>query len=103
MIQRYSSSKFLPKRRSLIGSINSWFGIGRCRGGFTAKIHTTCNNKGKPLRFILTGGEVADCLKAEELFDNFDAKKVEAVLADKGYDADYIVAAIDTKLRSKSG
>ncbi len=40
-------------------------------------------------------------MKATELLDDFDSKKVEAVLADKGYDADYIVAAIGNNISAE--
>lgn len=53
------------------------------------------------MRFILTGGEVSDCLKAMELLDDFDSKKVEAVLADKGYDADYLVEEIESGISAE--
>ena len=43
------------------------------------------------MRFILTGGQVADCKQALALLDGLTA---EAVLADKGYDADYIVETV---------
>ena len=39
---------------------------------------------GRPLRFILTAGQVGDVLAAPALLDGFRA---EAVLADKAYDA----------------
>ncbi len=86
------------------GALKKWRAraLGRSRGGFTAKIHTTCNNHGKPLRFILTGEEVSDCLKATELLNDFASEKVEAVIADKGYDADYIVSAIENDLSSEA-
>jgi transposase len=44
------------------------------------------------LRFILTGGQRNDCTQALQLLENFRA---EAVPADKGYDADYIVQAAE--------
>lgn len=43
------------------------------------------------MRFILTGGQAADCKQALALLDGLAA---DAVLADKGYDADYIVEAV---------
>jgi len=46
---------------------------------------------GNPLRFILTGGEQSDYKQALNLLDKQDAS---FVLADKGYDADYIIEAI---------
>ena len=42
------------------------------------------------MRFILTGGQRNDCTQALELLNGIKAK---AVLADKGYDANYIVDA----------
>jgi transposase len=48
---------------------------------------------GNPLRWILTGGEVADITQAPALIEGFDA---QAVVADKGYDADTLVALINT-------
>ncbi len=65
--------------------------LGRSRGGFTTKIHALCDALGNPVRFILTGGERHDCTQALALIEGL---KPEAVLADKGYDADYIVEAV---------
>ena len=65
--------------------------LGRSRGGFTTKIHAACDALGNPLRFYLTAGQRSDYLKALDLIEGFEIK---ALLADKGYDADYIVAAI---------
>jgi transposase len=45
------------------------------------------------LRFILTGGERNDCTQALALLENI---KGEALLADKGYDANYIVEAAES-------
>ena len=68
--------------------------LGRCRGGFTTKIHAACDSHGKPLRFILTAGPCSDYTPALALLEGLPAK---AVLADKGYDADYLVEAIRQK------
>jgi transposase len=46
---------------------------------------------GNPMDFILTEGERADCTQALQLLEG---KSGGAVLADKGYDADYIEEAI---------
>lgn len=67
--------------------------MGRSRGGLTTKIHLLCNQLGEPLKFLLTGGQVADCKQAIALLGD---RKAEAVLADKGYDADAIVAHIES-------
>lgn len=42
---------------------------------------------GRPLRFLLTGGEKADCQSALPLLEG---QKTSAVVADKGYDTDAI-------------
>lgn len=49
-----------------------------------------CDSHGNPLKFILTPGQAADCKQALPLLEGWHA---DAVLADKGYDADYIVEA----------
>jgi transposase len=46
---------------------------------------------GNPIHFVLTGGERADC---KEALDLLKGQKAEAVLADKGYDAGYIIEAV---------
>lgn len=43
------------------------------------------------MRFILTAGQASDYTQALALLENM---KAEAVLADKGYDADYVVEAV---------
>ena len=40
-------------------------GIGRSRGGRTTKIHAITDRLCRPIRFILTGGHVPDCIAAE--------------------------------------
>jgi transposase len=66
--------------------------LGRSRGGLTTKIHLLCNGLGQPVDFIVTAGQVADCTQALALLGE---RKAEAVLADKGYDADAIVQHIE--------
>jgi len=41
-----------------------------------------------PIKVIVTKGTTADCTKAEDLIDDIEA---ENLLADRGYDTDYIV------------
>lgn len=65
----------------------------RSRGGLTTQIHLLCNQLGEPLAFLLTGGQVADCTQEIALLSD---RKAVAVLADKGYDADAIVAHIES-------
>ena len=47
---------------------------------------------GNPLRFRLTAGQVADIKEAEALIEGFET---QAVIGDKGYDADALVARIE--------
>jgi transposase len=50
------------------------------------------NELGLPLDFLITGGQVNDCTQAIALLGQH---KAEAVLADKGYDADAIVEHVE--------
>lgn len=62
--------------------------LGRSRGGFGCKIHAVVDALGNPLKFILTGGQVADITQAIPLMEGVPA---QACLADKGYDSDEFV------------
>lgn len=66
--------------------------LGRSRGGFSTKIHATCDSHGNPLRFILTPGQASDHTQAHALLENLQAEA--AILADKGYDSDALVQTI---------
>ena len=57
--------------------------LGRSKGGFSCKVHAACDAHGLPIKFILTGGQAADCTQAIPLLETISA---EAVLADKAYD-----------------
>jgi transposase len=48
---------------------------------------------GNPVRLILTGGQVADVTQGAALIDDI---KVEHVIADKGYDSNALVEAIES-------
>ncbi|WKE49614.1 IS5 family transposase (plasmid) [Gluconobacter oxydans] len=61
--------------------------FGRSRGGFTSKIHARCDNQGRPLGFVLTGGQVSD-YKATDALMNLPVPNPRAMLADRGYDSD---------------
>ena len=58
----------------------------------STKIHTAVDALGNPLRFRLTGGQVADITQAEALIEGLAA---QAVIGDKGYDAVALVARIE--------
>ncbi|WP_212668645.1 IS5 family transposase [Elstera cyanobacteriorum] len=65
--------------------------FGRSRGGFTCKVHARCDNQGRPLGFILTGGEASDYAAVDDLMA-LPVAKPKALLADKGYDGDTVRA-----------
>jgi len=67
--------------------------IGRSRGGLTTKNHLVCDGKGRPLAFVLTGGQVADTSLLIETLSQIRVPgttgrprtRPDRVLADKGY------------------
>ena len=68
--------------------------IGRSRGGLSTKIHATVDALGNPLRWILTGGQAADITQAADLIADLPTT---AVMAEKGYDADALIALIQQR------
>lgn len=60
----------------------------------TTKIHACVEGLGQLARFTLTGGQVHDVTQAQTLIEKIQP---EAVLADKAYDADALLAYIDSK------
>lgn len=60
----------------------------------TTKIHACVEGLGQLARFILTGGQVHDVTQAQALIEQMQPA---AVLADKAYDADALLACIDRK------
>ncbi|EGV27488.1 transposase IS4 family protein [Thiorhodococcus drewsii AZ1] len=59
--------------------------IGRSKGGLSTKIHARTDALGNPTGFYLTGGQASDLVGADHLPVDLE---VEALLADKAYDAD---------------
>jgi transposase len=68
--------------------------LGRSRGGFSTKVHVNTDALGNPLRLLLTAGQASDSPQAIPLLEGFD---FDAVLADRGYDADETLAFIAEK------
>src|SRR6187399_1606308 len=62
--------------------------IGRSRGGRTTKIHALTDSACRPIAFMLTGGQVADCTAGELLLEQLPPASV--LHGDKGYDSDAI-------------
>ncbi|WP_245517719.1 IS5 family transposase [Methylorubrum sp. Q1] len=67
--------------------------IGRSRGGRTTKIHALTDRFCRPLAFLLTGGQVADCKAGALLLER--SPRCRILLADKGYDSDAIRRQIE--------
>jgi transposase len=64
--------------------------MGRSRGGLTSKIHAVVDTNGLPVRLALTAGEAHDNRLAGRLLSRL--KSGTMLLADRGYDADWIRA-----------
>jgi transposase len=62
--------------------------MGRSRGGLTSKIHVVVDRSGLPVRLALTTGEAHDNRLAAKLLSRL--KSGSMLLADRGYDADWI-------------
>jgi len=67
--------------------------IGISRGGRNSKLHALSDGEGRPLRFLLTGGSVADCRAADVLLDDLEPRTI--LLADKAYDSNAILDLIE--------
>src|SRR6202048_3811773 len=64
--------------------------MGRSRGGLSSKIHAVVDNNGLPVQLALTAGEAHDNRLAGKLLSRL--KSGTMLLADRGYDADWIRA-----------
>ncbi|MDR0715254.1 MAG: transposase [Puniceicoccales bacterium] len=56
---------------------------GRTKGGLGSKLHALCDSLGRPVRLLLTAGNVSDAVGVAELLK--DLPKADYSLADKGY------------------
>ena len=65
--------------------------LGRSRGGFGSKVHCVADALGNPIAFTVTGAEQADITQA--LLEKVSG--AQCVTADKGYDSDALVSAIE--------
>jgi transposase len=66
--------------------------MGRSRGGLTSKIHALVDTNGLPVRLALTAGEAHDNRLAGRLLSRL--KSGTMLLADRGYDANWIRALV---------
>lgn len=62
--------------------------IGISRGGRNSKLHALTDGEGRPIRFLLTVGQVADCRAADVLLGDLAPRTI--VLGDKAYDSNAI-------------
>ena len=62
--------------------------MGPSRGGLTSKVHAIVDRKGRPVVLALSAGNIADSIKAPELFKQIPAGSCSTMLGDKGYDSD---------------
>jgi transposase len=73
--------------------------IGRTKGGLNSKLHAVCDSQGRPRTLFLSAGQVSDYTGAAALLGTMPAAKV--LLADKGYDADWLRDALaDRKIEA---
>ena len=64
----------------------------------TTKIHAIVDALGNPVVLSLTPGQAADIKQAIPLLDEMDPEALpEALLADKGYDSDALVATLEQR------
>jgi transposase len=67
--------------------------VGRSRGGLTSKLHVVVDGKGLTLRLVITAGEAHDNRLCSTLLSGLAPQTM--VLADRGYDADWIRALVN--------
>ena len=72
--------------------------IGRSRGGRTTKIHALTDAECRPVAFLLTGGQIADCTAGAVLLAQMPRSAI--LHGDKGYDSDAIRRQVEGKLLS---
>lgn len=69
--------------------------LGRSRGGLSTKIHALVEGLGNLAGWLLSGGQVHDCTQATALLDGLAKGSTQTVAADKAYDTDAILKAIE--------
>jgi transposase len=63
--------------------------LGRSRGGLTTKIHALVDGRGRPLCYLLTPGQAADCRHAATLREDVACA---CLIGDRAYDTDALRA-----------
>ena len=81
----------VPLRLATIASFSGQL-MGRSRGGLTSKIHVVVDGNGLPVQLGLTGGQAHDNRLCSVLLRYLPRRA--RLLADRGYDADWIRAFV---------
>ena len=69
--------------------------IGRAKGGINTKLHAVTDAQGRPIRLYVTAGQISDYTGAAVLIETLP--KLDWLLADRGYDADWFRKRLKTK------
>lgn len=85
----YYSRSPRRKRRSWRRKKNA---IGRSLKGFSSKIHSVVDSRGRAIFHSISPGQEPDCIRAMELIPHARGK---VVIADKGYDSTKVARAIE--------
>ena len=91
-VQMIDTSIVRVHQHGACGFRNKRQSMGRSRGGLTSKIHAVVDSNGLPVRLELTAGEAHDNRLAAKLLSRL--KSGAMLLADRGYDADWIRALV---------
>ena len=91
--QRKSTSAQCWCKKGANGADNDQ-AIGRSRGGLTTKVHAAVDEKGRPIKLLLSKGNLNDITMAPQLVDGLTLAKC-FILADKGYDSAEFVQLIE--------
>jgi len=59
------------------------------------KLHAICDSQGRPSNFFITAGQVGDYIGVRALVSSLS--KVDWLLGDRGYDADWFKEALKDK------
>lgn len=69
--------------------------IGRTKGGLNSKLNAVCDEAGRPVRLLLSEGQMSDYKGARRLLPSLT--KATYMIADRGYDADWFREALKKK------
>ncbi|MEU2236921.1 IS5 family transposase [Streptomyces vietnamensis] len=82
------------KRGRSAGTKRGDHALGRSRGGLSTKVHLPCDGLGRPLGFVLSGGNANDCTRFEQVMGAISVPRAgpgrprtrpDPVIGDKGY------------------